>query len=430
MIAEEYNVRYILLLKLKSYPQWKDLSGEVVMDIGCGDGSESTKCILQLFPRVEKILAIDKHRRVIAAAKRENAHPKIEYHAANIAKILCPKKLTLMTWYNKISKIISFHCFEFVKLKAAFQNVFFLLKPGGEGVIVLMTSNAFRDAYDEMLGNRMWSRHLKNRKGPSAGFANYVTHFECAALAQEVGLNVRFCQARENTACFQNDQEIKGMFPRHCLVSMFPRHLFGVYVSKTFVWCLCFQDICLASMFPRHLFGVYVSKTFVWRLCFQDICLASMFPRHLLGVYVSKTFAWRLRFQDICLASTFPRHLLGVYVSKTFAWRLRFQDICLASTFPRHLLGVYVSKTFAWCLCFQDICLVSMFPRHLLGVYVSKTFAWCLCFQDICLVSMFPRHLLGVYVSKTFVWCPVCNIYKNVLQFSVWRGCLSMVYAD
>ncbi|GIX88237.1 methyltransf_25 domain-containing protein [Caerostris darwini] len=205
MIAEEYNVRYILLRKLKSYPQWKDLSGEVVMDIGCGDGSESTKCILQLFPRVEKIIAIDKLRRVIAAAKRENAHPQIEYHVANITK-----KLTLMTWYNKISKIISFHCFEFVKLKEAFRNVFFLLKPGGEGVIVLMTSNAFRDAYDEMLENPMWRRYLKNRKGPSAGFANYVTHFECQALAQEVGLSVRFCQARENTACFENDQEIKG----------------------------------------------------------------------------------------------------------------------------------------------------------------------------------------------------------------------------
>ncbi|GIY93087.1 methyltransf_25 domain-containing protein [Caerostris extrusa] len=401
MIADEYNVRYILLLKLKSYPQWKDLSGEVVMDVGCGDGSESTKCILQLFPRVKKIIAIDKLRRVIAAAKRENAHPKIEYHVANITK-----KLTLMTWYNKISKIISFHCFEFVKLKAAFQNVFFLLKPGGEGVIVLMTSNAFRDAYDEMLGNPMWSRHLKNRKGPSAGFANYVTHFQCAALAQEVGLNVQFCQARENTACFENDEI---MFPRHCLVSVFQQVCF-----RDTVWCLCFRDTvwclcprhCLVSVFPRHCL-VSVFRDTVWCLCFRDTVWCLCF----------RDTVWCLCFRDTVWCLCFET-LFGACVSETLFGACR--DTVL-SVLSRHCLVSVLSRH----------CLVSVLPRHCL-VSVFRDTVWCLCFRDTvcvcprhCLVSVLPRHCLVSVLPTLFGVCASETLFGVCASETLFGVCAS-----
>ncbi|GFQ71967.1 jhamt [Trichonephila clavata] len=45
--------------------QWKDLSEDVVMDIGCGHELNCCKAILMQFPEVKALIAVDNNRTVL-----------------------------------------------------------------------------------------------------------------------------------------------------------------------------------------------------------------------------------------------------------------------------------------------------------------------------------------------------------------------------
>ncbi|GFR06252.1 jhamt [Trichonephila clavata] len=61
---------------------WKDLSEDVVMDIGCGDELNCCKAILKRFPNVRALIAVDKESTVFQTAKFR--HRRIEFCVGDI----------------------------------------------------------------------------------------------------------------------------------------------------------------------------------------------------------------------------------------------------------------------------------------------------------------------------------------------------------
>ncbi|GFR00022.1 jhamt [Trichonephila clavata] len=105
--------------------QWKDLSEDVVMDIGCGEELNCCKAILMQFPEVKELIAVDQEITTFLTAHIIN---KVEFC---VGDILLRDSLEL--YEGKMDKVISTDTFHQIKNKEkAFRNVYHMLKPGGE----------------------------------------------------------------------------------------------------------------------------------------------------------------------------------------------------------------------------------------------------------------------------------------------------------
>ncbi|GFQ71968.1 jhamt [Trichonephila clavata] len=105
--------------------QWKDLSEDVVMDIGCGHELNCCKAIVMQFPEVKELIAVDKESTVFETARFRN---RIEFCVGDIQE-----RDSLKSYEGKMDKIISAHTFHhIIDKETAFRNVYRLLKPGGE----------------------------------------------------------------------------------------------------------------------------------------------------------------------------------------------------------------------------------------------------------------------------------------------------------
>ncbi|GFY71591.1 hypothetical protein TNIN_53081, partial [Trichonephila inaurata madagascariensis] len=106
--------------------QWKDLSEDVIMDIGCGVEMNCCKAILTQFPDVRALIAVDKQSTVF-----QQAHFRDRRISSCVGNIL--ERDSLKMYEGKMNKIISTNTFHHIDDKEmAFRNIYHLLKPGGE----------------------------------------------------------------------------------------------------------------------------------------------------------------------------------------------------------------------------------------------------------------------------------------------------------
>ncbi|GIX73242.1 hypothetical protein CEXT_768561 [Caerostris extrusa] len=141
ILVKEIEASIYFFRSLQVYPQWENLAGESVMIVGCRSGF-SEKCFFDHFPSAEKVIAID-GLNVIHYVKQTNVNPKIEYNVADISK-----RSTLLSWECQMSRIFSPQLFHTVNLEQAFENIHFLLRPGGEAAIFFLNRSAVNDSYE------------------------------------------------------------------------------------------------------------------------------------------------------------------------------------------------------------------------------------------------------------------------------------------
>ncbi|GFQ95930.1 jhamt [Trichonephila clavata] len=106
--------------------QWKDLSEDVVMDIGCGHELNCCKAKLMQFPEVTALIAVDNNRTVLK--KTHFRDRRIQFCFGDIRS-----RDSLKSYEGKMDKVISTNTFhQILDKEKAFRNVYRLLKPGGE----------------------------------------------------------------------------------------------------------------------------------------------------------------------------------------------------------------------------------------------------------------------------------------------------------
>ncbi|GIY36079.1 juvenile hormone acid O-methyltransferase [Caerostris extrusa] len=152
------------------------------MDVGCGAGGTTAKLIFPLFTQSKKIFAVDFLPGMIDLAKRENSHPSIEYSVANIGDWS-----TVKQWEDQITKLVSVHCFEWVKdQKKCFQNVFKLLKKGGQAALCFGIDNYVSES------------HYKKYH------ASYYKQ-----ILEDIGFDIVYCKEEVKIDVFSSDEEYK-----------------------------------------------------------------------------------------------------------------------------------------------------------------------------------------------------------------------------
>ncbi|GBN45498.1 hypothetical protein AVEN_44474-1 [Araneus ventricosus] len=182
---------------LRSLP-WGDLSGELVMDVGCGYGNMSTQCILERFPRASRVIAIDQSSECIQRSKvefRNGIFKKAQFKKANVTVMR-----HLRRWEGKISKIVSAHCLsEIEKKERAFKVMYELLKPGGQAALLFTGRSQSDDVYAAMLQNPKWSPYFTVLFGYRDHEAKFTNLQESRQLLAYTGYNIANVRVGDNS---------------------------------------------------------------------------------------------------------------------------------------------------------------------------------------------------------------------------------------
>ncbi|GFS93356.1 hypothetical protein NPIL_344301 [Nephila pilipes] len=125
--------------------RWRDLSKDVIMDIGCGSSLNCCNAILKEFPDVKALVAVDENRSVFSSINEKDE--RIQLCVGNIIK-----RETLKEFEGKMDKVISTNLIHQVpNKKLAFENVYYMLKPGGEAAFLFALDTCFCPFIEAML---------------------------------------------------------------------------------------------------------------------------------------------------------------------------------------------------------------------------------------------------------------------------------------
>ncbi|CAL1289943.1 unnamed protein product, partial [Larinioides sclopetarius] len=207
------SVKYFISKKLPQLGWGQTQGKEVVLDVGCGPGRNTIQLVLPLFPRAEKIVAIDFLPNMIEFARDHNYHPLIEYNVANIENWSMVEQ-----WRGQISKLISIHCVHWMKDKRrGFQNMFDLLKLGGEAALCFVMLSPLFDVTLELETNPKWSKFYKD-------VDNFVpdTHINkhepsrYIKMLEDIGFDILYYEEEEKSDPFSSDEEYRDFFASLC----------------------------------------------------------------------------------------------------------------------------------------------------------------------------------------------------------------------
>lgn len=190
---------------------------EIIMDVGCGPGGTTKGIILPFFPKVEKIIALDVMPDMINIAQDKNAHPQIEYMVADVTEW----STTIEQWEGKITKVISIHCFHWVKNQTeGFKNIYRLLMSGGEAAFFFVLEATYFDTIAALQNSSKWCKYLKghdNRIPDSHCFKYDSSYYK--NLAEEIGYEVLHCRKEEKIDVYSDDVTIKNFFSSLCVLA-------------------------------------------------------------------------------------------------------------------------------------------------------------------------------------------------------------------
>ncbi|GFU55938.1 juvenile hormone acid O-methyltransferase [Nephila pilipes] len=221
---ELYSSQHIPLESVKRFisqtlPQfgWNHCSKEdIVLDVGCGPGGTTFQLVLPLFSGVKKIFAVDLVPVAIEFAKKHNSHQLIEYSVANFEDWS-----TLNQWEGQITKLVSIYCINWLKdQRNAFQNVFKLLKKGGEAAACFLLESFFYDSILKVQNDPKWSCYFKGIENlvPESHHKKYDSSFYKRML-EAIGFEILYCRDIVITEVVSSDKKYRDFCTSVCVLT-------------------------------------------------------------------------------------------------------------------------------------------------------------------------------------------------------------------
>uniref|UniRef100_A0A8D8SUL3 Juvenile hormone acid O-methyltransferase n=1 Tax=Cacopsylla melanoneura TaxID=428564 RepID=A0A8D8SUL3_9HEMI len=180
---------------------------ELVLDVGCGPGNVTVKLLLVNLPSsVIKLVGMDVSPNMIKHATNNYTNPKLEFVVSNIAD----QNLETV-FQTKFSKIFSFYCLHWVQdQRQAFSNMFNLLSPGGEVLLLLNASNPIYELYEKISTRDKWAKYTQD----VARFVSPYHHSkhpisEMNSLLHQVGFNIIQCYINTSSFSYRNLSDLR-----------------------------------------------------------------------------------------------------------------------------------------------------------------------------------------------------------------------------
>lgn len=182
--------------------------GEIVMDIGCGSGDVTRNLLMPLLPRVEEVVGVDVSQDMVNYASKHFQHNSLMFRAMDIGKAIQPR----MTFPDGFTKVFSFYCLHWIRdQETCLNNIFQLLQPGGETLLVFLAKNPLFTVYEKMSEKTEWQEYMKD-------VSNFVPVYQYKSdpaqimsdLAEEVGFEIISCEAPMLEFVFENINYLKN----------------------------------------------------------------------------------------------------------------------------------------------------------------------------------------------------------------------------
>ncbi|GFU06144.1 hypothetical protein NPIL_197761 [Nephila pilipes] len=127
-----YHSAVFLVRQCAAEYGWSDLSQDTVMDVGCGSKLNVCNVILKEFPEVKALIAVEKGPSVFQKLKRIDK--RIKCSTINILK-----RESLHDFEGDVDKVISTDTLNTIfNKKYFFENIYRLLKPGGQAAFLFI----------------------------------------------------------------------------------------------------------------------------------------------------------------------------------------------------------------------------------------------------------------------------------------------------
>lgn len=146
------------LQQLKDSMSWT--REEQVLDIGCGPGNFTLEVLLPFLPPDATLIGCDISKVMIDFAKSSFNHPRLSFKEMDIESTEIWK-----SWKREsFSKIFSFTVFHWLsKYRECAENMFALLKPGGEVYSMYFAENATLHAFNAVSNSHLWKDLITER---------------------------------------------------------------------------------------------------------------------------------------------------------------------------------------------------------------------------------------------------------------------------
>lgn len=137
-------------------------TGERVLDIGCGPGDVTVDILFPLLPKDTTLVGCDISEGMIAYCNEFIKNNRMSFITMDIEH----KNISSTLELESFNKIFSFNCLHWVKdHRQTMQNIFSLLKPGGEILLMFVTSdNPVLLMFDKVNASNKWSKYIKERR--------------------------------------------------------------------------------------------------------------------------------------------------------------------------------------------------------------------------------------------------------------------------
>ncbi|KAK2720849.1 juvenile hormone acid O-methyltransferase-like isoform X2 [Artemia franciscana] len=187
--------------------------GERILDIGCGTGEITRGLLAEWLSSASEIVGVDISWTMIEFARKFCTFPNLNgpnvvYKQMDIERTIEPR----MLFPEGFDKIFSFYCLHWTTdLRQVLDNIYDLLKPGGETFLVFLAQNPIFTMYELMSYKPDWKEYMKD-------VSNFVprTHYlknpaeYFAQMALESKFDVRSCSTIEKSFLFENINHVRN----------------------------------------------------------------------------------------------------------------------------------------------------------------------------------------------------------------------------
>lgn len=217
-----------VLEEFSSMLQWRENGRDSVLDVGCGSGDVTIDYLLPLLPMTfSRLVGSDLSEQMIRYARDVYKHPNIEFEKLDISGDVDK----FLSTFEPFDHVTSFYCLHWVQnQKKAIQNIFNLLRPEGDCLLVFLANNPIFDVYKRMAESNKWSQYMADvhrfispyqySSDPAADFG---------ALLYSVGFTEYSVEVRDKMYTFEGIDLLKSQL--NLLVRVIFLELIGVLVD-------------------------------------------------------------------------------------------------------------------------------------------------------------------------------------------------------
>lgn len=164
--------------------QWRDDGFDSILDIGCGSADVTIDYLLPILPETyERLIGVDISEEMVNYARQQYPHPRISFDKFDLSVDIEKQAFGNTEPFDHIT---SFYCLHWVQnQESAIQNMYKLLKPNGDMLVVFLAQNPIFEIYTQMSQSKKWSKYMTDvdrfispyqySKNPADQFGNLLS---------------------------------------------------------------------------------------------------------------------------------------------------------------------------------------------------------------------------------------------------------------